>query len=195
MAEQKKPEPESMGLGDEEQIETPLPEIEETEERAETPTLSAKEIEAIRKQARKEVEAEFKKKLRDKALAAEKDKARADLSVHENAHLNGVLSDPVRITIDIPEFSNTPWITVDMGGKVKTYLHGQTYTVPRHVGNSLREQMQWMRRHQNEIDGKKRNRHLADGRFVDVVTGKVTKQHGEQLSAATAAATARDAAA
>jgi len=55
--------------------------------------------------------------------------------------------------------------------------------------------MQWMRRHQNEIDGKKRNRLLPDGRFVDVVTGKVTKMNGEQLSAATAVATARDAAA
>lgn len=197
MAENKKPEPaEEMGLGDEEQVETgaALPEIEETAERAETPTLSAKEMEAIRKQARKEVEAEFKKKLRDKALAAEKEKAREALSVHDNAHLNGVLSDPVRITIDIPEFSNTPWITVDMGGKVKTYLHGQTYTVPRHVGNSLREQMQWMRRHQNEIDGKKRNRQLPDGRFVDVVTGKVTTKEGLQFSAAAAAAAARDAA-
>jgi len=174
------PEPiEDIGLGaaDESAELEAAAALKETDERAETPALTAAEIKKIKEQARREVEAEFKKKLREKALAEEKAKARQALSMSENTHLAGPLSDMVRITIDIPEFSNTPWIQIGMP-EGKCYLHGSTYTVPRHVGNSLRESMQNMRRHQNEIDGKKRNRQLPDGRFVDVVTGRVTTQTG-----------------
>jgi hypothetical protein len=177
------PPVEDMPLGAEE---TPLPAPEPTVEpdAAETagvPTLSAKEIEELRYRARKDAEREFKTKLKDKVLAAEKKKAREQLSMADNEHLNGVLSDMVRITIDIPEFSNVPWIQFNQPNG-QCYIHGQTYPVKRHVGNQLRETMQWMRRHQNEIDGKKRNRQLPDGRFVDVVTGRVSD--GRTVSAA-----------
>ena len=136
----------------------------------ETPTLSAEEIADIEARARREVDAEFKKALKAEVLADAKERERKKRSMHVNKHLNGVLSDMVRITINIPEFSNTPWIHTDLPhGKV--YIHGESYTVPRHVGNSLRETMQHMRRHQNEIDGKRRNRQLPDGSFVDAVSG------------------------
>jgi hypothetical protein len=181
------PPVEDMPLGNEE---TPLPgspepvEPDAPETVAETagvPTLSAKEIEELRYRARKDAEREFKTKLKDKVLAEEKKKAREQLSMADNEHLNGVLSDMVRITIDIPEFSNVPWIQFNQPNG-QCYIHGQTYPVKRHVGNQLRESMQWMRRHQNEIDGKKRNRQLPDGRFVDVVTGRVSD--GRTVSAA-----------
>ena len=187
MSENEKPV-EDLATGAEETIDEQPIDLETAEEaeRLPTPTLTDKEIEKIKAQALKEVEADLKKRLREKALAEEKAKLRRKLSAHDNPHLNGALSDLVRITIDIPEFSNTPWIQVNMHEGGQYFLHGQTYTVPRHVGNSLRETMQNMRRHQNEIDGKKRNRQLPDGRFVDVTTGRVTGA-GTTISAKDAA--------
>lgn len=169
---------EEMTSGDDEQASDALETVEEVAAApgaAETPVLSADEMKKIEEQARREVEQEFKKKLRAKALDAEKKKVREQLSMAENGHLNGVLSDLVRIQIRIPEFSNTPWITNDEPDGQKIYLDGSTYVVKRHIANSLRETMQRMRWHQNEIDGKKRNRQLPDGSFVDAFTGHVSR--------------------
>lgn len=54
----------------------------------------------------------------------------------------------VSMFIDLAEFCDR--ITVNG----VQYFHGQTYTVPRHVADSLRETMQRTHRHQMEIDGK-----------------------------------------
>lgn len=132
--------------------------------------LSAKEEEAVRRQAEREIENERKIQARADLLKKEKAKLRERHSINDNSALSGRASDMVMITINIPEFSNCPWIQVNLPNGPK-YYHGQTYTVPRHIANSLRESMQWMRRHQNELDGKKRNRQLPDGRFIDAVTG------------------------
>jgi len=166
----------------------PALETETSADAVETPTLSAKEIEQLKKQARKEVEQEYKRKLKAKLLAEEKDKQRDQLSMADNANLNGHNSDLVRITIDIPEFSNAPWIQINQPTG-PCYIHGQTYVVKRHIGNQLRESMQMMRRHQNEIDGKKRNRQLPDGTFVDVVTGRrsATRDNAQAINAGAAA--------
>src|SRR5215472_2531495 len=114
MSEKEKPV-ETLDTGAEEFVEDQaLLELVEESERLPTPTLTDKEIEKIKAQALREVEADFKKKLREKALAEEKAKMRRKLSAHENAHLNGALSDLVRMTTDNPAFSNTPWIQVNM---------------------------------------------------------------------------------
>lgn len=177
MNETEKPiEDMSSGAAEEEaQDERALPAAEEVVRAAaiETPALTEKEIKAIVKRARDEVEKEYRDKLKAKLLDEEKKKQREALSMADNSHLNGPLSDLVRITIEIPEFSNAPWIQVNQPHGL-CYLHGQTYTLPRHVANSLRETMQRMRAHQNEIDGKRRNRQLPDGRFVDATTGRVS---------------------
>ena len=54
----------------------------------------------------------------------------------------------VSITIDLPEFA--PSIIVNS----EPYYHGQTYTVQRHIADSLREQQARSWNHQNEIEGK-----------------------------------------
>ncbi len=142
-------------------------------EQPERPSLTAKQIADIRVRARKEVEKEFLAEERRKLLAKEMEAERVRLAMHDNEHLSGRLSEKVSITIDIPEFSNVPWIQLNQPHG-PCYCHGQRYTVPRHVAEQLRESMQMMRRHQNEIDGKKRNRQLPSGVFVDAATGAMS---------------------
>lgn len=144
----------------------PGAEIGEGEAAAAKPKLSEKQIAAIRKQAREAVEREFLAKERDRLLDEEKDKERARLAMHANDHLAGRLSEKVRITIRIPEFSNVPWIQFNPPYGPQ-FLDGQSYDVPRHVAEQLRETMQYMRRHQNEIDGKSRNRQVESGTILD----------------------------
>lgn len=59
-----------------------------------------------------------------------------------------VADERVNITIDLPEFSAN--ITINM----EAYWHGQTYNVPRHVANTLREIQQRTWLHLHEIEGK-----------------------------------------
>lgn len=98
----------------------------------------------------------------DLAVTAERKKqALADLEKKEKARLMGavgqVTGDPVRdelvhITLDLAEHADR--IILGFGGNEHTYFHGQTYKVPRHVADSLREIQARGWNHQLEIEGK-----------------------------------------
>ena len=59
----------------------------------------------------------------------------------------------VRITLDLAPFQGH--LTVNFND----YHHGQTYTVPRHVANSLREMQANGWRHESQINGKSLTEH------------------------------------
>jgi hypothetical protein len=115
------------------------------EAETEAPILSAKEVEAIKAEAKAKI------------LAERKSAAKADLLARETQRLKneegmvtglGHQDEIVNITIDLPTFA--PSININM----RPYWHGHTYPVPRHVAETLRDQMQNCWRHQNQIDAK-----------------------------------------
>ena len=74
---------------------------------------------------------------------------------------NSHQDEMVSITIDLPTF--TPGININS----MMYWHGRTYNVPRHVADTLRDQMHLSWAHQNQIDGKSltdfyAQKHIAD---------------------------------
>ena len=58
------------------------------------------------------------------------------------------MDELVGVYIDLPEFCGSLRINGE------TYHHGYTYKVPRHMANSMREQMQRAYFHQAAVDGK-----------------------------------------
>jgi hypothetical protein len=64
----------------------------------------------------------------------------------------------VRITLDLAPHS--PFVVLNH----RPYYHAQTYTVPRHVAETLREIQQRGWRHQDEIDGKTLSEHYQRAR-------------------------------
>ena len=119
------------------------------------PVLSAKEV------------ADAKAKARAAVDKARKDAATKQLIEQETVRLQReeglVAGDPVadelvKLTVDLPEHAAN--ITVNM----QPFWHGHTYDVPRHVANSLREQMQRAWAHQHEIDGKNLTQHYQMAR-------------------------------
>ncbi len=109
------------------------------------PVLSVKEqVDALTK-----AELAVTKKKRDQALA--------DLQRKEEERLlsnGGMLTgDPLKdelvyVTIDLADFA--PFIALNN----HRYYHGQTYHLPRHIADTLRDQASRTHQHQNEIDGK-----------------------------------------
>lgn len=131
---------------------------------ADQPILSAAEIDKIRKEAR------------EKLLSEKKSAAKADLLAKEIQRLkneeglvtgNSHADEMVSITIDLPTFA--PNIIINM----RPYWHGHTYTVARHVAETLRAQMFTSWKHQNEIDGKSLADFYATRRLAEI--GKVAK--------------------
>jgi hypothetical protein len=97
-----------------------------------------------------------------KVTAERKKQALADLQKKEEERLMGaagqMTGDPVKdelvfITLDLAEHSNC--ITLGLGSAHQhVYHHGQTYKVPRHVADTLREIQARGWNHQLEIEGK-----------------------------------------
>lgn len=109
------------------------------------PSLTvAEQIEAL-KRAELAVDAERKKQ----ATADFERKAKERLLGKTGLMTGDPLKDEiVSITIDLAEFADR--LTVNG----VQYMHGQTYQVPRHVANSLREMCARTHGHQSELDGK-----------------------------------------
>lgn len=109
------------------------------------PLLSAEEIEEIRAQARTTVLDEQKKAARDAMLAEALADARreAGMSTGDSAK-----DEIVDCTLDLAEHSDR----ITLNGMA--YWHGQTYPVPRHVADTLRDIQFRGWAHQFEIDGK-----------------------------------------
>lgn len=106
-----------------------------------TVQLTDKDLEDIRKEARKLEIDEIKKQLRDKALADERARLRAAVDPSEETR---------SITIDLAEFADR--ITID--GRM--YVHGQTYVVPKRLYDVLQEAMFRTQQHEHEISGRAR---------------------------------------
>jgi hypothetical protein len=138
----------------------------------EAPLLTPAEITKIKEQARAEILATKKADLRKKLLAEETQRLRNEEGLTTgNRHADEI----VAITVDVASFA--PHICING----QAYWHGKTYMVPRHVADTLREQMWNTWRHQAEIDGKSRaafyaEKHVADlykpGNKGTVLSGK-----------------------
>lgn len=114
--------------------------------------LTAAEIEEIRKKARAEIMDDKRGKAKQEVLAAEKLRLQREEGLTTgNGHQDQVMS----ITIDLAPYA--PYININS----QCYYHGRTYQVPRHVADTLRDQMFMTWKHQNQIDGKDANQFYA----------------------------------
>lgn len=109
------------------------------------PLLSPEEVAKAKADARAKFQALQKKQAMDALVKAEMDRLRGPAGL--------VTGDPVRdelvtLSLDLAEHSDGIMIN---GEK---FWHGHTYTVPRHVADSLREMQARGHNHQNEIEGK-----------------------------------------
>lgn len=142
------------------------------------PLLTNAELEALRAEAREKVLKEQKAAAKAKALEEEIAAVRREFGEGGS----DLKTDKVTIFLDLAEFC--PSLTIN--GCV--YFHGQSYTVERHVADSMREQMYrgWL--HQREIDNKslvqfyEKNKRMGDnvrslnqGRAISMKTGAVSR--------------------
>lgn len=107
--------------------------------------LTDAEIAAAKAEARRRVEQSMKDAAMAKLIEEEEHRLKREEGLRTG---KADMDEPVDIMIDLAEFCDR--ITVNG----VSYFHGHTYSVPRHVANSLRETMQRTHRHQMEIDGK-----------------------------------------
>lgn len=107
--------------------------------------LSNKEVEAARKEARERVEKERKSSAKARLIEEEINRLKNEEGLVTGSEEKDKL---VHITIDLAEYVDR----IMLNGVV--YLQGQTYTVPRHVAQSMAEIMFNTWRHQNQVDGK-----------------------------------------
>lgn len=107
--------------------------------------LTVAEIDDIRAKARAEIMADKKGKLKQDILAQEKLRLQREEGLTTgNGHQDQIMS----LTIDLAPYA--PYINING----QCYYHGRTYQVPRHVADTLRDQMFMTWKHQNQIDGK-----------------------------------------
>lgn len=132
------------------QIDPDIAAILEPEAPTETPAptshsiLTAEEIEAAKAEARAQIEAQRKKQARARIIEEEKQRLKVEDGLTTG---DGVKDQMVRIALDLAP--HTPYIAING----VPYYHGQTYVVPRHVSETLREAQQRGWRHQDEIEG------------------------------------------
>jgi hypothetical protein len=125
--------------------------------------LTPKEIEAAKAIARERVEKSLKEAETERLIAAEMEKMRRE----EGARTGKVdLDEEVSVTIDLAEFADRLRIN-----NVE-YFHGHTYTVPRHVFDTMRDIMFRGHLHQNALDGKDLNTFYRS-KAQPVLSGKV----------------------
>ena len=117
--------------------------------------LTEAEIKAAKDKARARIEAERKKA----ALARIEEEETQRLKLEDGLVTGDEAKDEmVNVTIDLPEYTGS--ITINM----QPFWHGHTYTVPRHVAETLREVMQRGWAHQHEIEGKNLTQHYLQSR-------------------------------
>lgn len=123
------------------------------------PMLTKVEVEEIRKEARSKIDAQRKKSAKQQLLEIETARLAAEDGLVTGI---GAQDEMVSITIDLAEYGAS--IVINM----RPYWHAQTYTVPRHVAETLREIMQRTHMHQNEIDGKSRTHFYQQNRATEL---------------------------
>ena len=107
--------------------------------------LSNDEVLEVRKEARAKLEKERVAAAKKELLAKETQRLREEEGLVVS---NSVGDEMVSITIDLPPYA----ARILVNGNA--YWHGHTYTMPRHVANSLRETMYRGQMHQQEIEGR-----------------------------------------
>ena len=121
--------------------------------------LTAAEIAKIKEEARKEILSAKKADLKRKILADETRRLRNEEGLTTgNAHSDEIVS----ITIDLPIFS--PHILING----QAYWHGHTYSIPRHVADTLRSQMFCSWQHQSTIEGRSKQEFYAQKHVQDL---------------------------
>jgi hypothetical protein len=119
------------------------PEAEKAEESRSI--LTDKEIEDAKRIARERIEKALKESEKERIIAEEMRRFQAE----EGKRTGKVdLDEEVSVTIDLAEFA----AKLTINGQ--DYWHGYTYTVPRHVYDTMRDIMFRGHLHQNALDGK-----------------------------------------
>lgn len=107
--------------------------------------LTDDEIEAAKRLAHERVAKAMKEAETERLIASEMEKIRRE----EGRRTGKVdLDEEVKVTIDLAEFANK--LTING----QEYWHGYTYTVARHVYDTMRDIMFRGHLHQNALDGK-----------------------------------------
>jgi hypothetical protein len=123
------------------------------------PILTNAELKAAKEKARAKVEADRKRAAMKAVEDAETSRLREEEGLTTG---DGVKDQIVMITLNLAQHSQN--ITVNG----RAYWHGQTYKVPRHVADSLREMQARGWRHQDEIDGKSLTQHYQAERTTSL---------------------------
>ena len=128
------------------------------------PVLSDEEVLEARVEARAIIEAKRKKQAKAALIAEEQRRLETEEGLTTG---DGVKDQMVKIVLDLAPHS--PYIALNG----RPYYHGQTYTVARHIAETLREIQQRGWRHQDEIDGKSLTQHYQRARqsVVSAVKG------------------------
>jgi hypothetical protein len=114
------------------------------------PILTPQEVEEAKAEARAKIEAQRKKQAKARIIEEETQRLKTEDGLTTG---DGVKDQMVRIALDLAP--HTPYIAINS----VPYYHGNTYVVPRHVADTLREAQQRGWRHQDEIDGKSLTQH------------------------------------
>lgn len=115
---------------------TPIPEDEDPLAKVAAneiaPLLTPEEIEAAKAEARERVRAKAVKIARAAIIEEETRRLEREAGLHSG---DDILDEEVPIFLDLPEFA--PYVAING----ERFYHGQTYVLPRHVANGIREQM------------------------------------------------------
>lgn len=129
----------------------------------EHPLFTAKELEDIRKQAKQDILSQKKKAAREMLLEEEKARLqREEGFVVGNTHKDEI----VTLTIDLAPYADR----ILVNGA--SYYHARTYTVPRHVADSLKDTMFRTWQHQKEIKGESLTEFYAQKHVSDLFAVK-----------------------
>lgn len=112
------------------------------------PILSNTEVRAAQAKARSKIDAE-----RKAAAAADIEERETERLRLEEGLTTGISErdEIVNVTIDLPLYSDKILVN---GPRGVVYWHGHTYPVPRHVADSLNENMSRAWRHDDQTEGK-----------------------------------------
>ena len=133
------------------------------------PLLSNEEVLAARAKARKKVEVERRRAAIEQMEAQEVERLRREEGLTTGINEKDEI---VSVTIDLPPY--TPHIMIN-GPLGHIYWHGQTYQVPRHVGDSLMDMQQRAWISEDQVEGRSLAQQYARkrGTTIDGKTGAV----------------------
>ncbi len=130
-------EPDAADLPEPKEEEAPAEEAPSDEPESFKKNLSAAAIAEITRLAKAKVQQEITKAEKDKFMAAEVERLRAEAGLAAPTALGGTHDELVTFTLDLG-YEAQAWIQINQPHGPK-YYHGGKYTTPRHVFNTLNE--------------------------------------------------------